>query len=140
MFYKVPLGVAMADTPAAATTEPVLSGFRMAPNSVAVVFCGGTGRCGTNVLKRVFARHPEVYTLPFEIRFLLDPGGIIDFYTSHSAQFSQRSCRTGANPSSPDAKGTQVNWVGPAGYRAWAIKTFAAHEDVAIKIGLWKKN
>ena len=88
MFYKVPLGVAMTDTPAVATAEPVLSGFRVAPNSVAVVFCGGTGRCGTNVLKRVFARHPEVYTLPFEIRFLLDPGGIIDFYTSYSTSWS----------------------------------------------------
>ncbi len=38
-----------------------------------------------------------------------------------------------------DAKGTEVNWVGPAGYRAWADKAFADHEKVAIKIGLWKK-
>ncbi len=38
-----------------------------------------------------------------------------------------------------DAKGTEVNWVGPAGYRKWAEKTFADHEKVAIKIGMWKK-
>jgi tripartite-type tricarboxylate transporter receptor subunit TctC len=38
-----------------------------------------------------------------------------------------------------DAKGTEVNWVGPGDYRAWADKAFAAHEKVAIKIGLWKK-
>ncbi len=38
-----------------------------------------------------------------------------------------------------DAKGTDVNWVGPDGYRKWADKTFADHENVAIKIGLWKK-
>ncbi|MCZ6605702.1 MAG: tripartite tricarboxylate transporter substrate binding protein [Alphaproteobacteria bacterium] len=38
-----------------------------------------------------------------------------------------------------DAKGTDVNWVGPDEFRAWADKTFADHEKVAIKIGLWKK-
>ncbi len=38
-----------------------------------------------------------------------------------------------------DAKGTEVSWVGPAEYRQWADKTFADHEKVAIKIGLWKK-
>jgi tripartite-type tricarboxylate transporter receptor subunit TctC len=38
-----------------------------------------------------------------------------------------------------DAKGTEVNWVGPGDYRAWAEKAFADHEKVAIKIGLWKK-
>jgi len=38
-----------------------------------------------------------------------------------------------------DAKGTEVNWVGPGDYREWAKKTYADHEKVAIKIGLWKK-
>ena len=38
-----------------------------------------------------------------------------------------------------DAKGTEVNWVGPDGYRAWAKKAFDDHEKVAIKIGMWKK-
>ncbi len=38
-----------------------------------------------------------------------------------------------------DAKGTDVNWVGPDEFRAWADKTFNDHEKVAIKIGLWKK-
>ena len=38
-----------------------------------------------------------------------------------------------------DAKGTEVNWVGPDPYRTWADKAFADHEKVAIKIGLWKK-
>ena len=37
------------------------------------------------------------------------------------------------------AKGTEVNWVGPGDYRAWAEKVFADHEKVAIKLGLWKK-
>ena len=39
-----------------------------------------------------------------------------------------------------DAKGTDVQWVGPADYSKWAMDTFATHEKVAIKIGMWKKN
>ncbi|MHA1164580.1 MAG: Bug family tripartite tricarboxylate transporter substrate binding protein [Alphaproteobacteria bacterium] len=38
-----------------------------------------------------------------------------------------------------DAKGTGVAWVGPGDYRDWAKKTFADHEKVAIKIGMYKK-
>ena len=38
-----------------------------------------------------------------------------------------------------DAKGTDINWVGPAGYRTWADKAYADHEKVAIKIGMFKK-
>ena len=39
-----------------------------------------------------------------------------------------------------DAKGTDINWVGPADYRAWAAATYADHEQVAIKIGMYKKD
>ena len=38
-----------------------------------------------------------------------------------------------------DAKGTDVKWVGPEGYREWAAKTYADHEKVAVKIGMYKK-
>jgi tripartite-type tricarboxylate transporter receptor subunit TctC len=38
-----------------------------------------------------------------------------------------------------DAKGTDVNWIGPDDFRKWSEETFVAHEKVAIKIGLWKK-
>jgi tripartite-type tricarboxylate transporter receptor subunit TctC len=38
-----------------------------------------------------------------------------------------------------DAKGTDVNWVGPDDFRTWADKTYTDHENVAIKIGMWKK-
>ena len=37
------------------------------------------------------------------------------------------------------AKGTGIQWVGPEDYRKWADKTFADHEKVAIKIGMYKK-
>ena len=39
-----------------------------------------------------------------------------------------------------DAKGTDINWVGPADYRTWAEATYADHEQVAIKIGMYKKD
>ena len=38
-----------------------------------------------------------------------------------------------------DAKGTDIKWVGPKGYRAWAEKTYKAYEQVAIKNGRYKK-
>ena len=38
-----------------------------------------------------------------------------------------------------DAKGTDIKWVGPEGYRKWAEKTYKDYEKVAIKIGMFKK-
>ncbi|OGV57366.1 MAG: hypothetical protein A2X49_01050 [Lentisphaerae bacterium GWF2_52_8] len=53
-----------------------------------IVLIGGTGRSGTNVTKEIFSRHPEVATLPFEHRFVIDPDGIVDFYQSYSGAWS----------------------------------------------------
>lgn len=36
------------------------------------------------------------------------------------------------------AKGTDIDYVGPKGYREWAQKTFEAYKKVAIKIGMYK--
>ncbi len=38
-----------------------------------------------------------------------------------------------------EAKGTDIKWVGPKGYRTWAEKTYKDYEKVAIKIGMYKK-
>jgi len=38
-----------------------------------------------------------------------------------------------------EAKGTGIEWVGPADFRAWAEKTYAEHEKIAVEIGMWKK-
>ena len=38
-----------------------------------------------------------------------------------------------------DAKGTDIKWVGPKGYRMWAEQTYKEYEKVAIKIGMYKK-
>jgi tripartite-type tricarboxylate transporter receptor subunit TctC len=37
------------------------------------------------------------------------------------------------------AKGTDIEWVGPADYRKWAEQTYKDYEKVAIKIGMYKK-
>ena len=46
------------------------------------ILIGGTGRCGTNLLKNIFTNHSNTVTLPFEQRFFIDPDGIIDTYSS----------------------------------------------------------
>lgn len=45
-----------------------------------IIFIGGTGRCGTNIMKDILSLHPKVASHPFEYRFIIDPDGIIDFY------------------------------------------------------------
>ena len=46
------------------------------------VFIGGTGRCGTNILKDSLCAHPDFFGLAFESRFTIDPGGMIPTYQS----------------------------------------------------------
>lgn len=36
-----------------------------------------------------------------------------------------------------EAKGTDVNWQGPADYRAWADGLFTEYKDVAVAMGMW---
>lgn len=53
-----------------------------------IIFVGGTGRCGKSVVAECLARHPDAIKLPFELRFLTDPDGIVDFYASSLASWS----------------------------------------------------
>ena len=56
--------------------------------NTSTVFITGTGRSGTNVTKAIFARHSQCATLPFEYRFSVDPGGLIDFLNQYSGTWS----------------------------------------------------
>ena len=47
-----------------------------------IAFIGGTGTCGTNIMKEILSLHPKVASHSFEYRFIIDPDGIIDFYTT----------------------------------------------------------
>lgn len=47
-----------------------------AVRDINVLLIGGAGRTGTNVLKDVLANHPDVFALPFESRFTVDPDGV----------------------------------------------------------------
>ena len=62
-------------------------------------FIGGTGRCGTSILRTILSRHSRVATLPIEHRLTVDPDGIFDFYRSYT---------TGWSPYYADAKLTRL--------------------------------
>lgn len=53
-----------------------------------IIFIGGSGRSGTNITKELLGRHPQVATLPFEYRFIIDPDGLVDFYRSYPAAWT----------------------------------------------------
>jgi tripartite-type tricarboxylate transporter receptor subunit TctC len=72
-------------------------------------------------------------------RGIVAPKGTPQAVIDQWAQIFKQAAQDAALRKQMDAKGTEVSWVGPAEYRDWADKTFAAHEKVAIKIGLWKK-
>ena len=56
--------------------------------NASTVFITGTGRSGTNVTKAIFAQNSQCATLPFEYRFTIDPGGVIDFLNQYSGSWS----------------------------------------------------
>lgn len=53
-----------------------------------VIFITGTGRSGTNILKKILGQHSAVASLPFEHRFTIDPRGIVDFYNTFPSLWS----------------------------------------------------
>ena len=53
-----------------------------------VVFIGGSGRAGTNLLKRILSEADGFYGFPFESRYIIDPDGIVDFISSYENNWS----------------------------------------------------
>ena len=87
---------------------------------------------------------PTLKELGVDMIYALDRGIVVPKGTSaeivaHWAETFKKAANDPDLRKQLDAKGTDVNWVGPAEYRAWADKAFADHEKVAIKIGMWKK-
>ncbi len=51
-------------------------------------FIGGTGRCGTSILKKILSQHSRVMSIPIESRLATDPDGVFDFYRNYSTGWS----------------------------------------------------
>ncbi len=52
------------------------------------IFIGGTGRSGTTILLHGLYRHPALYAVPFEARFLSDAGGLGDLVDALTTGYS----------------------------------------------------
>ncbi len=52
------------------------------------IFIGGTGRSGTTILKHVLRCHPQIASIPIELRVIVDPGGALDLYTTLTDRWS----------------------------------------------------
>lgn len=63
------------------------------------------------------------------------PADVIDMWS----QVFKKAAENPALLEQMAKKGTDIEWVGPAGFRTWAEATYASHEKVAIKIGMYKK-
>ncbi len=52
------------------------------------ILIGGTGRSGTSILKRALASHPNVVSIPNELRVIADPGGALDLKAALTYRWS----------------------------------------------------
>ena len=57
----------------------------------------------------------------------------------HWAQLFEKASEDPTLLNQMKAKGTRVAWLGPEDYAEWLAETYAIHEQVAIKIGMFKK-
>ncbi len=73
------------------------------------------------------------------VRGIVAPKGTPKEIVDHWASVFEAAAKDPGLLAEMDAKGTDVEFVGPEGFREWADKTYAAYEKVAIKIGMYKK-
>ncbi|NPA52735.1 MAG: sulfotransferase, partial [Aquificae bacterium] len=52
------------------------------------IFIGGTGRSGTTILYDLLRTHKEIYAFPLEMRFIIDPDGILNLVDTLTYQYS----------------------------------------------------
>ncbi|MBE9553753.1 MAG: tripartite tricarboxylate transporter substrate binding protein [Proteobacteria bacterium] len=72
-------------------------------------------------------------------RGIVAPKGTSSDVIDHWAGVFKKATEDDSILAQMKAKGTGVEYVGPASYRDWFEKTYADHEKVAIKIGMYKK-
>jgi tripartite-type tricarboxylate transporter receptor subunit TctC len=71
-------------------------------------------------------------------RGIVVPKGTPKDKIEHWAEVFKKAAENPDLQKQMDAKGTDVKFVGPEGYREWANKTFDQYKKVAIKIGMYK--
>ena len=52
------------------------------------LFIGGTGRSGTTILYKALGAHRDIYALPWEMRFIVDPDGLMTLIDSLTGSYS----------------------------------------------------
>ena len=57
-------------------------------NKIPRIFIGGTGRSGTTILYDILGRHPKIYGLKDEIRFIIDYNGLINLVDALTINYS----------------------------------------------------
>lgn len=60
----------------------------MRKNNFQYINISGSGRSGTNITKELISMSNDVFTLPFEYRFTIDPYGLIDTYNTMKFSWS----------------------------------------------------
>jgi hypothetical protein len=58
------------------------------------IFVGGTGRSGTWLLYQALGSHKSVHTFPAELRFIIDPGGLIGLVDDLTIRYSPARARS----------------------------------------------
>ncbi len=60
----------------------------MSSQSMIPVFIAGTGRSGTTILRQILACHPQIVSVPRELRIIVDPDGALDVVMALSKLWS----------------------------------------------------
>lgn len=87
------------------------------------VFIGGTGRSGTNILRKTLDAHESVVSLDFEHRFIIDPDGVIDLLNSYSACWSPFNADKRLKRFNEFLEGLATKDSSSSGYAEWELAT-----------------